>query len=175
MKAGLLARGACRLSPGKAPGPVARAPTARAGGGSRSRESTRPARAPTDPAPRPADRRQRRRWSKDEKLRIIREADACTERGTTYFEAVQRGIIENRLAELRTQRRRAKSPADRVSYLDSCLRMLGYVSGHLHWSMGRPEPNSEKCNVDPLIYVEIAVIVWIQKRGVSCLRLIGLG
>ena len=66
--------------------------------------------------------------------------DACTERGTTYFEAVQRGIIENRLAELKTQRRRAKSPADRVSYLDSCLRMLGYVSGHLHWSMGRPEP-----------------------------------
>ena len=66
--------------------------------------------------------------------------DACTERGTTYFEAVQRGIIENRLAELRTQRRRAKSPADRVSYLDSCLRMLGYVAGHLHWSMGRPEP-----------------------------------
>ena len=27
--------------------------------------------------------------------------DACTERGTTYFEAVQRGIIENRLAELK--------------------------------------------------------------------------
>lgn len=66
--------------------------------------------------------------------------DACTERGTTYFEAVQREIIENRLAELRTQRRRAKSPADRISYLDSCLRMLGYVAGHLHWSMGRPEP-----------------------------------
>ncbi len=66
--------------------------------------------------------------------------DACTARGTTYFEAVQRGIIEDRLAQLGAQRRRAKSPADRLIYLESCLQMLAYVSGHLHWSMGRPDP-----------------------------------
>ncbi len=66
--------------------------------------------------------------------------DACTARGTTYFEAVQRGIIERHLAALGAQRRQAKCPADRVDYLESCLQMLAYVSGHLHWSMGRPEP-----------------------------------
>ncbi len=66
--------------------------------------------------------------------------DDCTARGTTYFEAVQRGIIEERLAELKTQRQQAKRSPERVSYLESCLQMLGYVSGHLHWSMGRPEP-----------------------------------
>ncbi len=66
--------------------------------------------------------------------------DACTALGTTYFESVQRGIIEERLAELGAQRRRAKSVCERVAHLDSCLQMLAYVSGHLHWSMGRPDP-----------------------------------
>ena len=66
--------------------------------------------------------------------------DDCTARGTTYFEAVQRGIIEERLAELKTQRQQAKRSPDRVSYLESCLQMLGYVSDTYTGPWDDPSP-----------------------------------
>jgi transposase-like protein len=51
------------------------------------------------------DRRQRRRFSKEEKLRILREADACTERGETAALLRREGIYSSHLTSWRHQLR----------------------------------------------------------------------
>ena len=71
--------------------------------------------------------------------RQIKRIDDCFDRGTTYFEDVLRGIIEERLKELKKMRRNSSNFADLVSYLKSCMQTQGYVGGNLHWSMGRPK------------------------------------
>lgn len=51
------------------------------------------------------DRRQRRRFSKEEKLRIVREADACTERGGVAALLRREGIYSSHLTAWRHQLR----------------------------------------------------------------------
>lgn len=51
------------------------------------------------------DRRQRRRFTKDEKLRILREADACTERGDLGALLRREGIYSSHLTSWRQQLR----------------------------------------------------------------------
>ncbi len=72
--------------------------------------------------------------------RQTKRVDDSFARGTTYFEEVLRGIIEQRLKGLKKQRRTCAHFADLVAYLRSCMETQGYVAGHLHWSMGRPKP-----------------------------------
>jgi len=49
------------------------------------------------------DRRQRRRFSADEKLRILREADACTDRGERAAMLRREGLYSSHLSTWRTQ------------------------------------------------------------------------
>lgn len=49
------------------------------------------------------DRRQRRRFSKEEKLRIVREAEACTERGQLAALLRREGIYSSHLTSWRQQ------------------------------------------------------------------------
>lgn len=72
--------------------------------------------------------------------RQTKRVDDCFARGTTYFEDTLRGIIEERLQQLKKQRRSSIHFADLVAYLKACMETQGYVAGHLHWSMGRPKP-----------------------------------
>jgi transposase-like protein len=51
------------------------------------------------------DKRQRRRFSKEEKLRIVREADACTERGGVAALLRREGIYSSHLTAWRQQLR----------------------------------------------------------------------
>ena len=58
----------------------------------------------TEVVPRAAnDRRQRRHWSKGEKLRILGEADACTARGETGALLRREGIYSSHLTDWRRQ------------------------------------------------------------------------
>ncbi len=49
------------------------------------------------------DRRQRRRFSAEEKLRILREADACAERGELSALLRRKGLYSSNLTQWRTQ------------------------------------------------------------------------
>lgn len=49
------------------------------------------------------DRRQRRRFSADEKLRILKEADACTSRGDRTALLRREGLYSSHLSSWRTQ------------------------------------------------------------------------
>jgi len=49
------------------------------------------------------DRRQRRRYSAEEKLRILREADTCTERGELTALLRREGLYSSHLTQWRTQ------------------------------------------------------------------------
>ena len=49
------------------------------------------------------DRRQRRSWSKDEKLRILREADACSKRGEVGALLRREGLYSSHLTDWRHQ------------------------------------------------------------------------
>lgn len=64
----------------------------------------KPPRESTEVIPRAEnDRQQRRRWSKDEKLRILREAQACTERGAITALLRREGIYSSHLTDWRRQ------------------------------------------------------------------------
>lgn len=61
---------------------------------------------PTEIVADPAnDRRQRRRFTKEEKLRIVREADACTERGEVGALLRREGLYSSHLVAWRRQLR----------------------------------------------------------------------
>jgi transposase len=61
-------------------------------------------RRPTEVVADPSnDRRQRRRFSKEEKVRILREADACTERGELGALLRREGIYSSHLTAWRQQ------------------------------------------------------------------------
>jgi transposase len=53
------------------------------------------------------DRRQRRRFSGEEKLRILREADACNERGALAALLRREGLYSSLLQHWRSERERA--------------------------------------------------------------------
>lgn len=64
--------------------------------------------------------------------------DRSLRKGKSYFEDVQRPIIERRLARLARMRRSANTLAKKVAYVDAAIDNMGYVLGNLHWRMGKP-------------------------------------
>lgn len=85
----------------------------------------------TEIAARPEnDRRQRRRFSRDEKLRILAEADRCTARGAIAALLRREGIYSSQLTAWRQQLRvhgeaglEAKSPGPKAKHDDRGRKM----------------------------------------------------
>ena len=85
----------------------------------------------------------------DEKVVEERQArhtarwDSCAGQGTSYYESVQKPIIEERLAELKHLRPRKDDLPKLVGYMEACMKNWGYVSGHLHWCMNKSGPTPD--------------------------------
>ncbi len=63
--------------------------------------------------------------------------DAGTKDGQTYFDTVLRPLIEERLAQLKNQRRAITTPADWVAYIQASMQTCSYVMSNLHWRQTR--------------------------------------
>ena len=66
------------------------------------------------------------------------KVDASLKKGKSYFEDVLQAIVEQRLLELKMNRRNAENFADQVDYMEACIETMGYVQGNLHWRQGKP-------------------------------------
>lgn len=70
--------------------------------------------------------------------RQTRRVNASLRKGKSYFEDVLQEMIEDRLAALKAQKKKAKTLPDLVAYMADCIQMAAWVQGNLHWRQGKP-------------------------------------